>query len=1162
MHTRRWLSAEIIASVLLIGATLLSFGQAGVSTGSIQGIVTDPSGAVVPGATVEIRNEATGQVVSTRANDAGLYTSGALLPGSYRVRVSNTGFKSSEQGVTVQVGVAASGNAKLQVGQAAEVVSVQAGAVQINTQQVAVQDVLTARQIEHLPINGRNFLDLAQLEPGVQIQDGGNFDPTKSGFSSISFGGRFGRTARIEVDGIDVSDETVGTTTQNIPQGAIQEFQIGQSSLDLATELTSSGTVNVVTRSGTNDYHGEAFYLFRTDATAASIGAGQDIPYQRHQFGGRFGGALIKNKLFFFTSAERTKQDLLAPVVLSAPFSDLSAGFNSPFREAEALGRMDWQIKPGNYHLFYRFSYDETKNVATFVPNSFNPYANRNNTPVHGVGFDFTSGPLTHSIRFSYLKMRNGIVDAVSGSSIVNPAPQVLVTLGSSPVCNLPGDLFCSGPSFLQPQATLQSDKQVKYDGAYALRSHIIRYGVAVNRIVGNLFTKQLGFAPAVNSVVTPSGTPGSTIDFANAGPFPGGASNPLNYPAQLVIMSNGQGSLNERPSFGRPGGGLFSTRLLWYVGDSWKALPNLTVNFGLRYVRDTGRTNSDLPPIPELNQLLPGLGDSVRQPDHNFAPTLGISWDPFKSGKTVIRAGAGLYYENAVFNNSTLDRPGRLAKGLFFGVGVACAGGTPIPVSFPDGTTVAPTFCNQPIGTAASQVPAFLQVFQQATVAAGAQANPNFIGNAFTASVNTTGANLFAPDYQTPRSVQFNIGIQRQLASNTVLSVDYLRNVATHTLLGIDVNHVGDAGTLNVANAQAAIASTLAACQAGTIDAAIAACPGLHPGGATISDFASLGLDSGTTLCGGFPCPSAAFAGMNSQFGVVQMMFPIGRSVYNGLQVSLKQDVQHPFRGLRALNLQVSYALSRLSSTSRDQDFTNGISATDFRNPLKFIGPNGLDRTNQFSFGAYAELPASFRIGLIGHFQTALPQTLTVPSTGAPGDIFQSDLTGDGTVGDVLTGTNIGSFGRSVKLDDLNQVIGNFNNNVAQSLTPAGQALVDAGLFTTAQLLALGATVQPIAPAPAGQVGLDPFKTVDLRLSYVYRRERLEIEPSISVYNLFNFANFDGPSQPLSGVLTGQALSLNGTTSQTRTNRIGLGSGVFALGAPRIFEWGVRFSF
>src|SRR5207253_8621878 len=132
------------------------------------------------------------------------------------------------------VNVTSSANLKLAVGQESEVVEVQGSEVAVNTEQATVQGILTAQQIENLPINGRNFLDLAQLEPGVQIQDGGNFDPTKNGFSSISFGGRYGRTARIELDGIDVSDETVGTTTQNISAGAIDEFQLSQSTLDLS----------------------------------------------------------------------------------------------------------------------------------------------------------------------------------------------------------------------------------------------------------------------------------------------------------------------------------------------------------------------------------------------------------------------------------------------------------------------------------------------------------------------------------------------------------------------------------------------------------------------------------------------------------------------------------------------------------------------------------------------------------------------------------------------------------------------------------------------------------------------------------------------------------------------------------------------------------------
>src|SRR5581483_8152498 len=327
MHRSR---SCVIALAMVLLSAVFSLAQTTISTGSIQGTVTDPSGALVDSAKVAITNKGTGEVTNLTTNSSGVYASGALQPGNYVVRVEAKGFKSVELAVPVQVGVTRAGNVKLQVGSQEQVVEVQAEAVQVNTEQATVQGVLTAQQIDNLPINGRNFLDLAQLEPGVQIQDGGNFDPTKNGFSSISFGGRFGRTARIEVDGIDVSDEEVGTTTENIPASAIAEFQVQQSSLDLSTELTSSGAVNVVTRSGTNSYHGQAFYLFRDHRIAANLPGG-DTPFQRNQFGGNFGGPIIKDMLFFFVAAERTKQDLTAPVIPGGNFSSLSSGFNSPF---------------------------------------------------------------------------------------------------------------------------------------------------------------------------------------------------------------------------------------------------------------------------------------------------------------------------------------------------------------------------------------------------------------------------------------------------------------------------------------------------------------------------------------------------------------------------------------------------------------------------------------------------------------------------------------------------------------------------------------------------------------------------------------------------------------------------------------------------------------
>src|SRR3984885_10628682 len=217
----------IFVTYVLLAATPL-LGQSTVATGNVQGTLTDPSGAVVEGAKITITNKDTGQALHFTTSSAGAYNSGALVPGNYSVRAEASGFKTVEEGVIVKVGVVSGINFKLQLGAANTVVEVAEPSGAVNTEQASVQGVLNREQIENLPVNGRNFLDLAQLEPGVQIQDGADFDPTKVGFSSISVGGRFGRTARIEVDGVDVSDETVGTTTENIPASAIDEFQISQ----------------------------------------------------------------------------------------------------------------------------------------------------------------------------------------------------------------------------------------------------------------------------------------------------------------------------------------------------------------------------------------------------------------------------------------------------------------------------------------------------------------------------------------------------------------------------------------------------------------------------------------------------------------------------------------------------------------------------------------------------------------------------------------------------------------------------------------------------------------------------------------------------------------------------------------------------------------------
>src|ERR1700685_1264352 len=180
----------LLASIILVTSPLLA--QSTTATGSVQGTLADSPGAVLANATITIINKGTGESFGVQTSSAGTYNSGALVPGEYTVRAEVKGFKTVEAGVVVRVGVVSGVNLNLEIGASNTVVEVAEQAVTVNTEQPSVQGVLTRDQIENLPVNGRNFLDLAQLEPGVQIQDGADFDPNKVGFSSISVGGRFG----------------------------------------------------------------------------------------------------------------------------------------------------------------------------------------------------------------------------------------------------------------------------------------------------------------------------------------------------------------------------------------------------------------------------------------------------------------------------------------------------------------------------------------------------------------------------------------------------------------------------------------------------------------------------------------------------------------------------------------------------------------------------------------------------------------------------------------------------------------------------------------------------------------------------------------------------------------------------------------------------------
>jgi hypothetical protein len=433
------------------------------------------------------------------------------------------------------------------------------------------------------------------------------------------------------------------------------------------------------------------------------------------------------------------------------------------------------------------------------------------------------------------------------------------------------------------------------------------------------------------------------------------------------------------------------------------------------------------------------------------------------------------------------------------------------------------------------------------------------------------------------------NFGVQHQFKKTIFVSVDYLRNVTTHALLNHDVNDVGAADTFDPVAAATAVATTLANCGGPgyTLAQALVVCPnnplGPTAGGSytprpvNIFDFSSNGLGSpGHGQLTTFVAPNNGFAfpGRNVNFGQIMVSDTIGRSAYNGVQFRIKQDVSTPFRGVKQLSWQATYNLSRFDSTSYDQDVVFNQNAHDNLNPLHYYGPNALDRTDMFTFAATFNIVGGFQLSAIARIYSAIPITLSIPSCTCAADIFLSDITGDGTGGDVLPGTNVGAFGRSVKANGINTVITNFNNTYAGTLTPAGQAVVNAGIFTAAQMQQLGGVIQSIPLAPKGQVGVDNFIANDLRLSYQFHLahvwhgfgEATVLEPMLNVYNVVNKANFDPPggfiTSPLSGVLGGVPGEANGTTYSQRINRYGLGTGVFSQGAPRSLEIGMRLTF
>jgi len=1169
-----------------------SFAQEENTRGKIIGLVHDEAGGPVAGAKVQIFSQAhdTRYELTTDAN--GRYESTWLYEGQYALRIEARNFLVEHFALDVKIGQNANGDRSLRP---------------INPGPPTVASHVDPERTGDLPIDGRDALNSAKFEPEVLLEDAGRLDATKTGSFGASVDKLSGLDSRYTLDGVDTNDETHGNGTQNIALSSVKDLTITQSMRDVSTGLSSSGVVQMTTRSGAEGLHGEGYGFFRNSGIGFAANAGkQDPDYSREDVGGRLGGALLQNKLFFFLDGEYVHLNSRQSVVAPFPFQALTGTYLAPYRNTSGSGRLDWNFSEKT-HAFYRFAYNLNSSIDDFGQ-GYALYDSRSHSPSHAFGLDYTNGHNIHSFRFGYLNYHNSLQAAAS--------PVVLPGAGTNlRFSDVNGGALQFGPSTVAPQETLQRNVEGRYDRTRNDPTHTIRFGGSVTWIQAGGYAKPYGLGPQITTAL------GNGLD-----PFP------ADYPVLSAILSNGQQFSSEHSGFGFSHGTQSDIRAQGYISGSYRLYPNLTLTWGTHYVFDTGKTNSDLSAIPcsaiaatlpagttpckgrslLLDAFDPGIGGSVPRPATNFGPQFGIAWDPYRNGRTVIRGGGGAFFDTSLFSNVGLDRSVRLSQGAFTGRNILnCPGGVSsvgtAAVYFPtasgvsqvvtsiDGKDFATQVCGQPAGSVAGAVADLQTAYQQAVAATGG-GNPYFVGRTLGISQATNGLSAFDSDYKSPRSYQMNIGVQREMWRGGVATADYVRNVSQRFGTIEDVNHVGDVLYLNNNAALNAVSRTLAqrapTCLPGVrlsvgaivqnaISCYIAAVPG-----ASINDFAANGLDSGSAYLGGMaastarnvgPDFGAAFSGLNPLVGQGSIQASIGHATYDGFQGSLKQDLAIPYFAFKAESFRLSYTLSKFVSSGGDNPSQSSV-AYDFRDAALYRGPSPLDRRHQISFAGTLDTRWGARILFAGRIASPAPSVLTLAPPGGnpqttPGEIFRTDFTGDGTAGDIFPPrAKRGTFDPPAGASAIYSAISKYDANQAGTVTPAGQELVTAKVITASQLAVLRGTRPYVALPPLNQVSNPWFKSFDMALTWPLRwRESILIEPRVSLYNVFNLANF----APVSGQLSyyfpsvsqptsGGVGSANGTPSGAARDvlRTGFGTGVYNAGAPRQMEFGVKITF
>ncbi|HEV2829002.1 MAG TPA: TonB-dependent receptor [Pyrinomonadaceae bacterium] len=778
----------------ILGMSAIAFGQSTV-TGSIGGLVTNPNKEVVPNAAVTVRNTETNKEDSATSDDQGRFKVAGLTPGTYAVTVNGTGFSPYTQEATVEIGRETNVNAALTIGPVSGgTVEVTSEAPVINTSQQDFSSNINQTSINELPINGRRWSNFALLSPGT-VPDGN--------FGLISFRGISGLLNNSTVDGGDNNQaffsEERGRTrlSYSTSQSAVREFQVNTSNYSAEYGRAAGGVVNTVTKSGTNEFHGQLFYYQRNN----KWGARNPLAFQsvivngvpdrigikpldvRHQFGGNIGGPIVKNKVFFFFNYDQQKRNFPGLGIFSTPgylttvsrcTSATAPGCTAALFTASLLnptrGLTDAQIdstlsfinsltgtvpRRGDQKIFFpkldwnitdNHSFTASYNRVRWVSPAGIQTQATNTRGRASFGDDFVeidavnlrlastlSPTLLNEARFQWARDNE-----FQNSQPPLPGEPTTGLNGRSPDVFLTNGIEFGKPTFLERNAFPdEKRKQFADTVTYTSGNHTLKWGGDLNYVKdlqSNLFQEGGAYSYSnINDFI---------VDYVNFT-----SSGALRTAGKLcgtgTRLAGRCYTSNYNQGFGQPAFEFATTDLAYFIQDDWRVNPRLTLNLGLRWEYE--RT-----PTPFL--VGPVLQSGNRPDDKdNFGPRVGFAYDLNGDGKTSLRGGYGIYYGRII--NSTI------LAGLIN------------------------------TGNPAGQVQVSLNPASSPATPAGNTAAPIFPNVLTTAPAGSSSVVFFNRDFSNPQIHQLDVIVEREIARNTVVSASYLASFGNGLPNFVDTN-------------------------------------------------------------------------------------------------------------------------------------------------------------------------------------------------------------------------------------------------------------------------------------------------------------------------------------------------------------------------------------